>query len=47
MFKRGLIAADELLHLFARIEPELYCYPAIDARTLRRKIESAAATSKA
>jgi Nucleotidyltransferase of unknown function (DUF6036) len=46
MFERGLIAADELLRLFARIEPELYRYPAIDARTLRRKVEATAARSK-
>jgi hypothetical protein len=42
MFERGLIAADELLRLFTRIEPELYRYPAIDARSLRRKVEAAA-----
>lgn len=42
MFERGLITSDELLRLFAAIEPELYRFPAIDPQTLRRKIEAAA-----
>jgi hypothetical protein len=42
MFDRGLIQADELLRLFATIEPELYRFPAIDRATLRRKVEAAA-----
>jgi hypothetical protein len=41
MFSHGLVLPDELLRLFERIEPELYRYPAIDADTLRRRIESA------
>lgn len=41
MRARGLVQPDELLRLFASIEPELYRYPAIDPRTLRRKIEAA------
>jgi hypothetical protein len=40
MFSHGLVLPDELLRLFERIEPELYRYPAIDADTLRRRIES-------
>jgi hypothetical protein len=42
MFDRGLIHPDELLRLFAMIEPELYRFPAIDPPTLRRKVEAAA-----
>jgi uncharacterized nucleotidyltransferase DUF6036 len=41
MFERGLIEPDELLRLFAAIEPELYRYPAVDPKSLRRKIEAA------
>jgi hypothetical protein len=42
MFDRGLIQPDELLRLFAAIEPALYRFPAIDPSTLRRKVEAAA-----
>jgi Nucleotidyltransferase of unknown function (DUF6036) len=42
MFARGLIRADELLRLFAAIEPELYRYPAVDPKSLRRKVEAVA-----
>jgi hypothetical protein len=41
MFARRLIERDELLRLFALIEPELYRYPAIDPATFRRKVEAA------
>jgi hypothetical protein len=41
MLTRGLVRPDELLRLFAAIEPELYRYPAIDPATLRRKIDAA------
>jgi Nucleotidyltransferase of unknown function (DUF6036) len=41
MFARGLIRADELLRLFAAIEPDLYRYPAIDPKSLRRRVEAA------
>jgi hypothetical protein len=43
MLERGLVVTDELLHLFARIEPELYRYPAIDPGALRRKVEAVVA----
>ena len=46
MFARGLIDSDELLRLFALVEPDLYRYPAIDPATLRRKVEAAAATNE-
>lgn len=45
MFERGLIHSDELLRLFALIEPELYRYPAIDPATLRRQVEAVARSS--
>lgn len=41
MFDRGLIEPEELLRLFLAIEPELYRYPAIDQRSLRRRVEAA------
>jgi Nucleotidyltransferase of unknown function (DUF6036) len=40
MFARGLVRGDELLRLFAAIEPELYRFPAVDARSLRRRVEA-------
>ena len=33
------IETDELLHLLAQIEPQLYRYPAIDPPTFRRAVE--------
>ena len=41
MFAAGLVKRDRLLNLFAAIEPELYRYPAIDAKRFRRAVESA------
>jgi hypothetical protein len=41
MFARGLVDGEELLRLFARVEPELYRYPALDPKSLRRKVEAA------
>lgn len=41
MFRSGLVRAEELLRLFETIEPELFRYPAVDPRSLRRKVESA------
>lgn len=37
-----LVEPHRLLELFARIEPELYRYPALDAATFRRAVEDAA-----
>jgi uncharacterized nucleotidyltransferase DUF6036 len=39
MHTRGLIETGTLLHLFASIEPDLYRYPAIDARSFRAAVE--------
>jgi uncharacterized nucleotidyltransferase DUF6036 len=44
MHARGLIDPDTLLRMFASIEPQLYRYPAIDARTFRAAVERTAAT---
>lgn len=42
MFDHGLIVASELTRLFEAIEPELFRYPAVDPRALRRKVEEIA-----
>lgn len=39
MIDRELIDPDVALHLFKKIEPLLYRYPAIDPPTFRRKVE--------
>ena len=39
MLKRGLIEPNLLLDLYGRIEPELFRYPAIDAREFRAEVE--------
>ena len=39
MLRSGRIEPDELLRLFAEIEPRLYLYPAIDPATFRRSVE--------
>ena len=39
MLDRDLIDAGTALELFARIEPELYRYPAINPETFRREVE--------
>jgi hypothetical protein len=39
MFDRGLIEASRTLAYFARIEPELYRYPAVDPPTFRQTVE--------
>ncbi len=39
MFDRGLIEASRTLAYFARIEPELYRYPAVDPPTFRQAVE--------
>jgi hypothetical protein len=41
MIQRGLIERDRALEYFARIEPELYRFPAIDAPSFRRAVEEA------
>ncbi len=45
MQRAGLIERQELLRLFAAIEPSLYRYPAIDPPTFRRAVENFAAES--
>ena len=45
MIASGLVEADRLRDLHARIEPELYRYPAVDPKTLRRAIDAALAGS--
>jgi hypothetical protein len=40
MFTSELIQPEALLRLFELIEPELYRYPAIDPKTLRRRVEA-------
>lgn len=41
MLERGLIERSAGLEYFEEIEPELYRFPAIDARALRRRVEEA------
>jgi hypothetical protein len=40
MLARGLVQSARALDLFAQIEPGLYRYPAIDAPTFRKTVES-------
>ena len=44
MHASGLVERTRLLELFARIEPELYRYPAIDPPSFRRAVEEVAQT---
>ena len=39
MQRAGLVDPEQLLSLLARIEPELYRYPAVDPPTFRRAVE--------
>ena len=39
MLSRGLIERSQLLDLFARIEDQLYRYPALDPPSFRRAVE--------
>jgi len=41
MLAAGLVESDRLRELYARIEPELYRYPAIDPKSLRRAVDAA------
>ena len=41
MLQRGLIDSGRLLAYFDEIEPELYRFPAVDARAFRRRVEAA------
>jgi hypothetical protein len=41
MVSRGLVDRGRALEYFARIEPELYRFPAIDPPTFRRAVEDA------
>jgi hypothetical protein len=42
MMARGLVQPERLLEFFDQIEPQLYRYPAIDARSFRRAVEEIA-----
>jgi len=42
MLRRGLVEPEKLLELFARIEPDLHRYPAVDPATFRRAVEEVA-----
>jgi hypothetical protein len=42
MLARGLVDPDMLLELFARIEPELFRFPAIDPTSFRSRVEEVA-----
>ena len=44
MLQRGLIEPARTLAYFARIEPELYRYPAVDPPSFRRSVETALAS---
>jgi hypothetical protein len=39
MLERGLVDPGETLAYYARIEPDLYRFPAIDPRAFRRRVE--------
>lgn len=39
MHKRGLIESKRLAEMFAKIEPSLYRYPAVDPASFRRSVE--------
>lgn len=39
MIEQGLIKPSRLMELFTRIEPQIYKYPAVDAKTFRAAIE--------
>ncbi|HEX8065275.1 MAG TPA: DUF6036 family nucleotidyltransferase [Thermoleophilaceae bacterium] len=41
MVRDGLVDPDRMRELFEQVEPELFRYPAIDARALRAKVERA------
>jgi hypothetical protein len=41
MIARGLVNPERALAYFARIEPELYRYPALDPPSFRRRVEEA------
>ncbi|MBI1853101.1 MAG: hypothetical protein HYR85_22420 [Planctomycetes bacterium] len=45
MIRLGLVEPKQALDLFAKIEPELYHYPAIHPPTFRRAVEAAFADS--
>ncbi len=46
MLRAGLIESDELLRLFAAIEPELYRFPAIDPSSFRSAVEEFASSRR-
>ena len=46
MLRRGLIEPKKLLELLNRIEPELFRYPAVDARSFRTRVERLVASNE-
>jgi hypothetical protein len=40
MLARGLISAAEVRAMYARVEPELYRFPAIDPPSFRRAVDA-------
>jgi hypothetical protein len=45
MVERGLIDRGRVIAYFEEIEPELYRFPAVDARTFRQRVEEASRQS--
>jgi hypothetical protein len=41
LIERGLVDGAELRELFNAVKPELFCYPAIEPATFRRKVDEA------
>jgi hypothetical protein len=41
MLARGLISAEDVRAQFARMEPDLYRFPAIDPRSFRQAVDAA------
>ncbi len=46
MIRRSLVRTEDLLQLFAAVEPDLLRFPALDAAEFRRKVEEFAASSQ-
>jgi hypothetical protein len=40
MIEQGFVDSSRLMGLFTRIEPEIYKYPAVDAKTFRAAVET-------
>ena len=46
MLVRGLVTADQLAEYFARIEDQLYRFPALDPATFRAAVEAVVAACR-